>query len=67
MYMAMFSFVRLWFELRASHLQSRCSTSRATPPVHFVLVIIGDRWGLTNYLPRLTSIHDPPNVSLTNS
>jgi hypothetical protein len=35
-------FVGLDFELRASHLQSRCPTIRATPPVHFSLVIFGD-------------------------
>jgi hypothetical protein len=33
-------FVGLVFELRASHLQSSCSTSLATPPVHFALVIL---------------------------
>jgi hypothetical protein len=27
------------FELRTPHLQSRCSTASATPPVHFALVI----------------------------
>jgi hypothetical protein len=35
-----FFFVELEFELRALHLQSRCSTIWATPPVHFVLVIL---------------------------
>jgi hypothetical protein len=32
--------VGLGFELRASHLQSRCSTSWTKPPVHFVLIIL---------------------------
>jgi hypothetical protein len=38
---------RMWFSfvfggsgLKASHLQSRCSTAWATPPVHFVPVIL---------------------------
>jgi hypothetical protein len=31
------------FELRASQLQSRCSTTRAIPPGHFALVILD--WG----------------------
>jgi hypothetical protein len=30
----------LGFELRASQLQSRCSTAGATPPVRFALVIL---------------------------
>jgi hypothetical protein len=42
---------RLEFELRALHLQSRHSG------------YFGDR-GLVNYLPRLASNSDPPNLSL---
>jgi hypothetical protein len=33
-------FVGWGFELRALHLQSRHSTTLATPPVHFALVIL---------------------------
>jgi hypothetical protein len=32
-------------------LQSKWSTTWATPPIHFALVIL--RWSLTNYLPEL--------------
>jgi hypothetical protein len=35
-----FLFLGLVFELRVSHLQSRLSTTWATPPVHFVLLIL---------------------------
>jgi hypothetical protein len=40
-----FSFlVGLEFELRVSHVQSRCSATLATPPVQFTLLIFfGDR------------------------
>jgi hypothetical protein len=58
--------LELVFELRALSLQSRRSTTRATPPVHFALVIFGDG-GLTNYLPRLTSNPDLPDLSLLSS
>jgi hypothetical protein len=34
------SFLVLGFELRALHLQSRCLTAWATPPLHFALVIL---------------------------
>jgi hypothetical protein len=33
--------VGLRFEFRTWHLQSRSSMARATPPVHFALVILG--------------------------
>jgi hypothetical protein len=46
-----FSFVGLGYELRASHLQSKCSTTWATLPVHFAL-LISWKWGLVNYSPR---------------
>jgi hypothetical protein len=41
------------------------STARATTPVHFALVIL--ETGLQNYLPRLTSNCDPPDLSLPSS
>jgi hypothetical protein len=34
--------VELGFELRALHLQSRSSTTLATPPVHFCSGYFGD-------------------------
>jgi hypothetical protein len=52
-------YVGLGFELRVSHLQCRCSTAWATPPVYFALVIleigsceltIGQTWPLTTIL-----------------
>jgi hypothetical protein len=52
--------VALGFEFRASHLQSRCSTPRVTPLIHFALI-------LSNYLPRLASNHDPLNFCLLSS
>jgi hypothetical protein len=58
-----FLLVGLGFELRALHLQSRCSTAWATPPVHFALVIlemgvpwtICPGWPWTVILPISTS------------
>jgi hypothetical protein len=48
-----FSFlVRLGFKLRALWLQSRCSTTSATPPVQLWLFW---KWVLSNYLPKLAS------------
>jgi hypothetical protein len=57
--------VRLGFEFRASRLQSRCSTSWATPPVHFALAILemGVSWTI---FPRLASNYNLPNLSLPN-
>jgi hypothetical protein len=57
-------FVGLGFEFRDSCLQSRCSTSWITPPVHFALVTFW-KWGLTNYLPGLALNSNPPNLSLS--
>jgi hypothetical protein len=54
--------VALGFELRASHLQTSCSTSWATAPARFALVIL--EIGLTNYLPGLASKRSPPDLSL---
>jgi hypothetical protein len=58
--------VVLGFELRALHLQSRCSTASATSLVHFALVIL-EMGVLENYLPKLASNHDPPDLSLPSS
>jgi hypothetical protein len=49
------------FKLRASCLQSRCSTILATPATHFALVIL--EVGFVNYLPGLASNLHPPNLS----
>jgi hypothetical protein len=65
-YIFCFVLVGLGFELRASILQSRHSTAQAMPPVHFALVIFGDG-DLSNYLPRLASNCDPPDLSLPSS
>jgi hypothetical protein len=54
----------LGFELRALRLQSRHSTSWATPPVHFGYFGVG---GLSNYLYRLPLNCGPPNLSLPSS
>jgi hypothetical protein len=53
--------VGLVFELRALHLQSRYSTTRATLPVHFSLVI------LEMGSPRLALNSDPSDFSLPSS
>jgi hypothetical protein len=60
--------VWLGFELKVSSLQSRCSTSWATPPVHFALIILeiggGGLWELFT-LAGLTwwpSWSQPPNL-----
>jgi hypothetical protein len=45
-----FFLVGLEFQLRALHLQSRCSTGWAAPPVHLLWLFW--RWALTNYLSR---------------
>jgi hypothetical protein len=53
----------LGFKFMISCLQNRCSTAWATPPVHFILVILEMEF-LANYLPRLALNHDPPDLSL---
>jgi hypothetical protein len=45
-YKAFFFLVGLGSELRASHLQSRCSLTSVTPPVHFASGYFGD-WGVS--------------------
>jgi hypothetical protein len=47
-----FFFVELGFELRASYLQSRHSTTWATPPIHFCSGYFGERvlWSWTEIL-----------------
>jgi hypothetical protein len=57
--------VGLGFEFRSLHLQSRCSTVWATPPVYIALVILG--WDLVNYLLGLASNLDPLVLSLPSS
>jgi hypothetical protein len=48
------------FELRALHLQSRCSIAWATHPVHFVLVILEmgscELFGWTDLKPQFSGI-----------
>jgi hypothetical protein len=60
-----FFLVGIRFEVRALHLQSRCSTTWAMPPVCFVLVILEK--DLVNYLPELASNCDSPHLSLPRS
>jgi hypothetical protein len=62
-----FLLVGLGLELRASHLQSRCSTTCDITPVHFALVIFGGEGSLRHYLPWLALSHDPPDLSFPNS
>jgi hypothetical protein len=58
-------FLLLLLQLRALCSQSRYSTIWATPPIHFSLVNL--EMGLANYLLRLASNHNPPNLSLPSS
>jgi hypothetical protein len=51
--------VGLEFELRASHLQSRCSTTRATTPVHCMLWLFW-RWESHQVFAQAG---DPPSQS----
>jgi hypothetical protein len=62
----LFSWVGLEFELRTSHLQSKYSTTRATLPVHFALVIL-EMEILLIICPGWPQIVDPPNLSFPNS
>jgi hypothetical protein len=52
-------FVELGFELRVSLLQSRLESH-----LQSILLWLFWRWCLPNYLPRLASNHDHPNLSL---
>jgi hypothetical protein len=58
--------MRLGFEDRALSLESRCSTTCAMPPVHFVLVIL-EMGYLTNYFPRQDSNHSSSDLSILSS
>jgi hypothetical protein len=60
-----FFFAALGFELRASWLLKRHSYyfSYSTSPL-FMMGI--SRWGLSNYLPRLASNHNPDLCLLNN-
>jgi hypothetical protein len=51
------------FELRTSHLQSRCSIAQATPLVHFAMVILemGVSWTISQAIFKPWS---PPNIGL---
>jgi hypothetical protein len=57
-----FFFIGMGFELRALCFQSRCSSTWATCPVHFVLVIL--KMGLSKYFPGLASNPNPPDLRL---
>jgi hypothetical protein len=53
----------LGFELKeASHLQSRCSTTQATLPVHFALIIL--EMESHSHLLRVAFDRDLPNLML---
>jgi hypothetical protein len=56
-------FSGLGFELRASYLQSTHSTT--WPHLQSILLWLFWRWDLVNYLPRLASNRDPPDLSLS--
>jgi hypothetical protein len=60
-----FFLVGLGFELRASCLQSRRSTS--SPHLQSILSWLFWKWGLANYLPELALNNDPPNLNLPSS
>jgi hypothetical protein len=61
-----FLYVELDFEFRASHLQSRCSTTWVTLPVRFCSVYFWWR-SLGNYLPGLDLNLDPSDLSFPRS
>jgi hypothetical protein len=66
----------LGFELKPLHLQTRCSTTWTTPPVHFALVILemGTRelfaqaglelWFSQSQPPKVEFWHEPPSDQL---
>jgi hypothetical protein len=60
-----FFLVGLGFELRALHLQSKCSVLET----HFqtILLWLFWRWDLANYLPGLALNLDPPCISLPSN
>jgi hypothetical protein len=60
-------FAVLGFELRASHMLSRCSTTWVNLPVLFCVGYVRDREDLKNYLPRLALNHDPLDLFLLGS
>jgi hypothetical protein len=57
--------VELGYELKASHLQSWCCTTWATPPVHFVLFIL--EMGSHEIFAWAALNHDLPYLSFPNS
>jgi hypothetical protein len=54
------------FEFRVSHLQSRCSNCLNHTSSPFCSGYFGDG-GLKNYLPRLASNHNLPDLSLPST
>jgi hypothetical protein len=62
-FLLFFGGMGLEFELRVSHLESRCSTAWTTPLVHFLLWLFW-QWGLVNYLFGLSLKLNPPDLSL---
>jgi hypothetical protein len=60
-----FFFSGIGFELRTPYLQSRHCATQATPPFCFAVVIL--ETGSMNYLLRLASNCDPPDLSLPGS
>jgi hypothetical protein len=60
-----FFFSREGFEFRALHLQSKCSTAWATPPVHFAMVIL--EMGSHKVFTKLAVNSYPLDLSLPSS
>jgi hypothetical protein len=61
----LFFLVGLEFELRALHLQSRCSTLE--PHLQSIWLWLFWRWDLENYFPRLALNCSSSNLSLPSS
>jgi hypothetical protein len=61
------SFVGVGFELRALHLQSRCSTTYHTSSPFFSAYFGDGGRGLRLYLPGLALNCNPPDLSLPSS
>jgi hypothetical protein len=57
--------VGLGLEVRASHLQTGAPPLK--PQLQSILLWLFWRWGLVNYLLRLASNCDPPDLSLLSS
>jgi hypothetical protein len=67
-----FLLVILGFELGTLHVLGRCSTTWVMPTTLCALGYFSDRvlyllrWGLTNFISRLVSNHDPPDLHLSS-